>query len=305
MAVTTDSLNVNNNTIVLDAWLESANRQAPAQGVDDNANPHYIDAATIKYSKTAQKWSADALKWRRQVYTNFWAVYPQTLEGKSGLQWPGTLSSITDAQEKTPNLKYDMSSYAGTDNAAEKTRDILTAYCRGYLSETPKTKEQEIVLDFEHLLSAISFKKGHIDDGYQIDSIIISGVQYKGTCNLVGFTVGIVDTLSISWSFDDINKPKDSLSFCQKITTQPTSEGGYYAGGKYFFMIPQAMPATATLSAVIAKGSSRELKQVELAGYSWKPGYKYEYSLSYFKNKDELEFSLGEYNLSENGSWTD
>jgi len=297
---------VNNNTLqtvgqsfTLDAWLEEANRKIDTP--PDNLTPHYIDSAAI--SLTGSVWSGTNLYWCDRVFTNFWASYPrENIAGRSGLIWPGTDQyATTDAQQKTPSFTYNMSSYAA-DNAATTTKDLLIAYARGRWNDIDK-EGGIIKIKFEHALSAICYKMGTIDTGCRFTKITISGIQYDGTCSLTGFTSGVRDTVSISWTFPSA-RPADSLSFSQTISTAvPT--GSQLLGDNYIFFIPQAMQSMATISATIElSNSSTETKQVELSGYNWKPGHKYEYTLSYSASKSELEITTTEYELA-NGLWTD
>ncbi|MCQ2167480.1 MAG: fimbrillin family protein [Bacteroidales bacterium] len=294
--ITTTSINTDGETFKLDAFLEIDDYQFVAS----RDNPHYIKGATVTFSGT--EWKGNNLFWCDGIWTNFWATYPVTAQGRGNLTWTGDdAGTTTDAQEKTPSFTYDMSSYAGSTTAAEDTKDLLVSYCRSKWNEDEKTGGN-VEFEMQHALSAIYFIKGHFDEGCDIDKITISGIQYAGTCLLEGQTIDLKYMVSISWEFQtDVPEVKE---FSQSVSTG-LGEDGSLLGTKYFFLIPQPMQETATLTAHITGGVGDENKQVSLSGYSWKPGCKYKYDLSYYKDKDEIKVTTTEYTIAENGLWTD
>jgi len=292
---TTSSIQTDGNTFVLNAWLEAKNRGGSVP--TDNDNPWYVKNADMTLS--GKTWSGTAT-WRNVVWTNFWASYPKTVTGRGEMTWPASSAKdITDAQEKTPSFTYDMSSYTSGTAAASTTPDILVAYARGMWNEDEKSGG-EISFQMEHTLSAIKFAKGHVDNGYTISNVKIAGVYTQGTCSLTGFTreTDLKDAVSVAWT--GTGTPDKTVGFTQALSDE------YYTGSKYIFVIPQALPNTAILSAEITGGDPEKAgtKEVAISGYSWKPGYKYAYTLSFYADKNELNFTVSEYSTS-TGTWTD
>lgn len=300
VATTTASINTEGNTFLLDAWLESANRTK----VGGDEDPHYICEAPFTLSGT--EWRGDGQYWCDGVFTDFWAVFPAEVTGRSSLTWPvDKPSEITDEQEKNPGFTYDMSSYAGTTTAAADTPDLLVSYARGIWNDQDKTGGV-IKFEMQHVLSAIYFTKEHFDEECYLTEISISGVQYAGTCTLVGSTTSSLrDTVSVSWAFPENKTDKSFSQVISETKDNPIAQGKQFLGeSKYFFMIPQPMQPNATLTATITGAAGDPEKQVVLSGYSWKPGYNYEYKLSYYKDKDELIVTTTEFSKTE-GTWTD
>jgi len=275
-------------SFVLDAWLEAANRGDDYP--NDNANPHYISKATVTLG--ASGWAGTNLTWRNGVWTNFWASYPKVATGRGDFTWPAaTPDKITDDQEKTPSFTYDMTSYTASSAAAIATPDLLVGYARGKWNEDAKTGGV-VKFDLQHVTSAISFTLSHVDSGCSIDDVTVAGVHYKGTCTLTGATESLKDTASVAWAFNDT--PSTSVGF--------KCESSNFSADKYFFLIPQQLDSPAVLKASINNGGTSETKEVTLSGYSWKPGYKYTYKLSFYKDKDEFTVTTTVYNTT-TGEW--
>lgn len=276
--------------------------ETPEYGLD--ANPHYLAKKDMKL--VGVDWKGDGCVWTNQIYTNFWAVYPKTAVGRGDMTWPvDKAADITDAQEKTPSFTYDMTSYSGTrKDASTATQDIMASYARGYWDEDKKTGGT-LNFKFKHLLAGIRFRRGHIDSGYNITEIKIGGLHLKGSCSLTGSTVLGKDSLAFVWKGTDSTNLKKSVGLSQTIDATGVKEGKLIMGDTMMFVIPQTMSDSTTMYAVIKKtsGGTAETKDVALTGYSWKPGKRYDYTLSYYENKDEFVVTVKEYTIS-TGTWT-
>jgi len=284
----TSDVQIEGNSFLLDAWLEAENRGGTVPS--DKQNPHYIDSAKVTLGTSG--WAGTNLNWRNIVWTNFWAAYPVTATGRGDFKWTyKTLSEITDAQEKNPFFTYDMTSYTASSAAAIATPDILVGYARGKWNEDDKSGGK-IEINLQHVTAAISFVTDHIDTGCSIDSVTIAGVHYKGTCTLTGTTENLKDTVSVAWTYNDT--PSDKVGF--------KCESSNFAADKYFFLIPQQLDSPAVIKASVTVDGEKETRDGTISGYSWKPGYKYTYKLSLYKEKDEIDVTTTAYNLS-TGEW--
>jgi len=289
--VTTTDLQTKGKSFSLDAWLEEDNRGISYP--EDDVHPHYIKKGTVTLGDDG--WKGTNLTWRSGVWTNFFAVYPVSATGREDLKWPVTEEKdITDAQEKTPSFFYDMTSYTASSTAALNTPDLLVAYARGKWNEDDKSGG-EIKLNMQHAMAGIYFVLDHVDAGCSIKDVTVAGIHYKGTCELSATTKDLKDTITtMKWEYEDT--PSASVGF--------TCLAANFTENDYFFLIPQQLENSAVLRATVNDGTSDDNKEVNIAGFTWKAGYKYKYSLSYYKDKDELVVTTSTYNTS-TGEWID
>jgi len=291
-----DSLNKKDHIFIMDALLETANRNTDLEA-------HYLKRVEMKYTNDC--WENENCKWTDLVWTNFWAVYPDTVTGRGRLKWTASDSTaLSDADEKVPTFDYDMTGYIGNMHAADSTQDMLVAYSRGRRNVDEGTGT-DLNFKFRHALSGICFKRGHIDPGYNITQVSISGLHLKGTCSLTGSTASLKDSLAIAWTGTDT--PADTDSLTQMVNAVSVAENQFITGSNMIFVIPQTMSSTTSITAVVqdTTAGTFETRSVALVGYSWKPGKRYAYTLSFYKDLNELVISVDEYNITKNGTWTD
>lgn len=200
---------------------------------------------------------------------------------KTNVYWPGsakratffayapygdTNASITTTG--TPSVTYTVPSTISAQQdllIAKSTEDIL---CDG--NTLPS-------LSFDHALTAITFSKGTLPEGYTIKSITISGVYNKGTLSFEG----------TSWTPEEGTASYTSTSLDDVL-----------------FLIPQTIPAGGKLSVTFNDGTTDISFESSLEGTVWQKGYKYTYSLSVNKITGAYHFEVtppSSTSLGENG----
>lgn len=301
-AVKDSGINVNGNKFVLDAWLEAENRAGSEKGVTDDTNPHYLNNKV--FTNDGTQWACAEATWRNEVFTNFWAVFPNM---STGLELNISTDVPSDAEQKKPKLTYDMSSLSvahSVTNAAEQSKDVLVAYARQKYKHGDSDSKSNLTLQFSHATSAIKFKKGTtFTSGCDITYISISGIHLKGECVCTGDPNTKPQSTTFAWTTTDT--PAATDAFTLKQETDLAGLTAMEKGGKVLFVIPQELPKVATLSANITGGKNPGVKTVNITGYSWKVGKQYTYTLSYDEDADKLDVSVAENYSNSDGTWTD
>jgi len=299
----TKSYKVNKDTLAkvgkkfrMDAWLESGNRGVARPEFD--IDPHYLKDVIMENDGSQWKSSDTTVVWTNQIWTNFWAQYPDTLSGREPLYWPAAPSDITDEQEKTPSFRYDMSGYT-EGQAADVTPDLAVAYAREEYCYDPVSPSGGVLkLTFAHVLSAIKFKPAQTVDPYCIDSVVIKGICTQGRCDL---SVESGNSVSAKWTVDS---PDLTASFGQAVRDGiPFRED---KDSSYIFLIPQRLTDKATLTAFISGEYSGGPQTYCLEGVIWRPGYIYKYLLDFDPDKNSFTVTVAEEGGSYNnvpGEW--
>ncbi|MCQ2185061.1 MAG: hypothetical protein MJY62_06615, partial [Bacteroidales bacterium] len=83
-----------------------------------------------------------------------------------------------------------------------------------------------------------------------------------------------------------------------------TCNADCFGSDHWLFLIPQQLNSPAVLKATVSGNGGSATKEIYLTGYTWKPGYKYQYTISYHEAQDELVVKINEYQNS-TGQWTD
>ncbi len=226
--------------------------------------------------------------WRNSVewpynngqYMKFYAVAP-SLESINMSATGGSFSTA-------PTLTYTLPDKAG------EMRDILYGESdnisiaggpEGTTTTNPKQehlgKDNKFVnLHFRHITTAVRFSQGIIPDGLVITNISLQGVYNNGT-----FTPGTDDDATgtkgkwSGWS-STANYSIDTY-FDEGQSTVP-AENVYIDGGKVMFMIPQTLPAGATLSITLTETakSKTHIVSCPINGDIWKKGYTVNYKIT-------------------------
>lgn len=122
------------------------------------------------------------------------------------------------------------------------------------------------VIAFEHALSQITFQTGSVFVPCTLKSITLKGVYGKATYN-IGSGWGSPNTTA-NFTAADLSKPLGEAAGVAMLTNSQT-----------FMMLPQTVPAGATLEIVVNDGADHTLS-VPIAGDVWSKGKKHVYTLS-------------------------
>lgn len=254
---TTSNLNVDGNRFAMDTWTGGS---------------HSTYTFTCSTRNNAKIWSDASCLWPESGSVDFWATYPLSVNGRSGLSWDNGASN--------PGFSYDMSALTSGTNAAELSSDILLGYTS---ASKPASGDACINIEFQHALSTILFRKGVFAEGFDISEIKISGISLKGECG-----VSLVSGKpSFDWTLSDTPSStvglaqSMSLSDLQTLSDKELENGAIPAGSKIFFLIPQNPGDESRLQITIANGSVSTQKVAVLKGLQWLPGSEYVYDLNF------------------------
>ena len=189
--------------------------------------------------------------------------------------WPGADHSFqfyawapTDAGGLTPPSSPQDKSLAYTvPDAAADQKDIVVATT----NEIPGNNNAAVPLSFKHICTAVRFAVGsQMQPGF-IKSVALEGVKKAGTYDMATGTWALAETTT-DFSQDDLNK---SMTGNETAGAEITSSEGT------FMMLPQTLPAGATIKVVFtnASGVDRTLT-ASIRNTVWTMGTTVTYKLS-------------------------
>ena len=198
--------------------------------------------------------------------------------------WPGADHSFqfyawapTDAGGlTTPSSPQDKSLAYTVPDAAADQKDIVVATT----NEIPGNNNAAVPLSFKHICTAVRFAVGsQMQPGF-IKSVALEGVKKAGTYDMATGTWALAETTT-DFSQDDLNK---SMTGNETAGAEITSSEGT------FMMLPQTLPAGATIKVVFtnASGVDRTLT-ASIRNTVWTMGTTVTYKLS-ITPEYELEF---------------
>ena len=189
--------------------------------------------------------------------------------------WPGADHSFqfyawapTDAGGlTTPSSPQDKSLAYTVPDAAADQKDIVVATT----NEIPGNNNAAVPLSFKHICTAVRFAVGsQMQPGF-IKSVALEGVKKAGTYDMATGTWALAETTT-DFSQDDLNK---SMTGNETAGAEITSSEGT------FMMLPQTLPAGATIKVVFtnASGVDRTLT-ASIRNTVWTMGTTVTYKLS-------------------------
>lgn len=234
--------------------------------------------------------------WRNSVewpygqgdYMKFYAVAP-------------SLETINVGVSNTPNYNTAPQLTYTLPESADELVDVLYGESENISiksgpagSTTTSPKEENLGQDnkfvdlrFRHILTAIRFSQGTIPKRLTIKSISIEGSYREGKYDP---SVTDENTATLGkWTFPNTNTRNYSIStdFTSDINERP-AENVYIVQNKILFLLPQTLPAGATLRVKLidTKGTADTSDDKEhtltcdLAGDIWKKGYTVNYKIT-------------------------
>lgn len=160
--------------------------------------------------------------------------------------------------------------------AATNQKDIVVATT----SEISGDNNKAVPLTFKHICTAVRFAVGSQMQPGSIKSVALKGVKNTGTYDMATGTWALAETTK-DFSQDDLNK---SMTGNETDGTEITSPEGT------FMMLPQTLPAGATVEVVFTNASGVDCTLTASIGNAeWKMGTTVTYKLS-ITPEYELEF---------------
>lgn len=227
--------------------------------------------------------------WRNSVewpygqgnYMKFYAVAP-SLETIN-------MSSTSADYSTPPTLTYTL------PEKAEELFDVLygesehISIVSGPAGSTTTNPKQEnlgkdnkfVNLEFRHITSAIRFSQGVIPSNITIKTISLQGIYSKAVYNPAANDTP-TDTEG-TWSTHE-----GSRNYTIESNTISETENVYIDGGKVLFMLPQTLPASATLQVTVVdtkntvdiNDDKEHTISCSLSGDLWKKGYTINYMIT-------------------------
>lgn len=290
--VSTSRINQNGQQFTMNAWLESSGRLA-----DDAV--HFMSATATRSGGSWSLASTDPSdtpdgpwnKWRNQVPTNFWAMYPASLNDDQGLilemSWP--VEEAGDGAQKTVSFSYILPTTRTDSREAEYMPDLCFAYSHKTWNESTPGNDNKVNIDFKHALSAVYFTTSGVLNSITVKKIGLQNVPSLACCEMTG-TGGNPGTLDIKWTDQDC---RTSIIQTYQSSDFVTFEGyektlNLNESSKVFMMIPDTLTryGTKLWAEFEVKGVSVK-KYVDISKFSdgtpvvWKPGKRYLYKLMF------------------------
>lgn len=300
--INTSRINQSGQKFMMNAWLESSNRAA-----GDASDYHFMKDATATCDGSAWNLSCASPedenwnKWRNNVPTNFWAVYPASLGGGLGtitMSWPADDASDTD--QKTLSFDYSMPAPRLDFRDAENQQDLCFAYSRKARKADVDGDDNNVNVDFNHALSAVYFNVSGVLSSISVSKIGFNNVPSSAHCEMTG-TLGVSDgnpgALTISWT------GQSGLSEYRQAYQSSDFDAGkslkFDESGKVFMLIPGALDADTELWAEFVVNGTAVQKSVNISksgngeNVVWKPGKRYLYKLV-FNGANDFDFHFNE-----------
>lgn len=290
--VSTSRINQNGQQFTLNAWLESSGRLA-----DDAV--HFMSATATRSSGSWSLASTDPSdtpdgpwnKWRNQVPTNFWAMYPTSLSNDQGtiaMSWP--VDNAGDGAQKTATFDYTLPAPRSDFRDAEYQPDLCFAYSRKAWNESTPGNDNKVNIDFNHALSAVYFTTSGVLNSIAVNKIGFDNVPSAAHCEMTG-NDGNPGTPDIKWTGQGILKnyrqTYQASDFVGSSKIMNLNESS-----KVFMMIPDSLAKNSTqLWAEFDVNGTVVRKSVDISKFTndadstvyvkWKPGKKYLYKLTF------------------------
>lgn len=319
--VTTNSINQDNQTFVVNAWLGSLNRyQNDKDGQrtydeggstgrmnfsGDETDYHFIKDAAVTYKSGDWFFGTEDAKnphvWRNAVPTTFWSYYPAALtNGTRTITLPGDLAE--DAAQNDLSFTYAIPN--GTDSAV-KQEDLLFAYNLQHADFEETWGEENygklingtstiVNIHFYHALAAIRFDvSGAISQGRAITNIELGGLRASATCDVTG-SGDSPGAVSFNW-YNAKGTASCSQTFSASDFTEKSLDGTTpnalmsKSSGKFFFVIPQQVKNSVTLTITVDGETQQKVLDHDTP---WEAGKIYTYKLNPGTASEELEVQL-------------
>lgn len=293
--VSTSRINQNGKQFTMNAWLESSGRLA-----DDAV--HFMSATATRSSGSWSLASTDPHdtpdgpwnKWRNNVPTNFWAMYPTSLSSDQGtiaMSWP--VDNAGDGAQKTATFDYTLPAPSSDFKDAEYQPDLCFAYSRKAWNESTPGNDNKVNIDFNHALSAVYFTTSGVLNSIAVNKIGFDNVPSAAHCEMTG-TDGTANgnpgAPTISWSnqsalknYRQTYQASDFVTFEGHEKTLNLNESS-----KVFMMIPDSLTKHGTkLWAEFEVNGDSVPKSVDISKFSdgtpvvWRPGKRYLYKLTF------------------------
>lgn len=279
--------------------------------------------ATCVNNDGVKEWELDEITYWEGRTLDAWARFPITLNGSLGLVQSQSGDKATGyikdddghvvrVDENRTSESFNFLTYYNEDASprmdATLQDDLLFACTKGCSDSKDGGR---IKLDYSHALAAVYFKiaaddgESEIGDNVVLNSISINNIKRAGSC------VYRPDAANPDERFTwDTGESAEGLlrnkgSYVQTLNkTLDAASAGNIIGGTFedadcFFVIPQTMDPDASLTINWSKnGEQRDARTAIIAkdskgrAITWKPGYKYLYSLRIKKHGAEIDVDV-------------
>ena len=218
----------------------------------------YIKNGKVEYNSKDGSWDltdgTSAYNWLSNTHFTFWSYAP--------MEHSGAYSYLSKGERKTMCI----TDFVNPTDASNQ-EDLLVAYNNRWYDD--KDQSETVKINFRHALADIYFNvKAITDDGYTVESIVLSGAYGKGSCEVTGSLLSDDDvTAAFDWTPDTESKPTFTM-------TDATD---------HFFMIPQDRSTEGdgvTFKITIMK-EGHEIELNTKLSTKWLAGKYYLYTLKY------------------------
>lgn len=255
--VTTDNISTVYGEFGMEGFLDNYT----SAGVSLTNGDQYINAGKVKYNSgdwVLTDGGGSPYPWLSGIQYSFWSYAPMSHLGTYAYGSKGSRHSASIA------------GYVNPLNSSDQN-DVLFAYNNRWFDDS--NKAETIDINFRHALSTVLFDVSAIKD-MTVTKIEIKGAYGKGSCAISGADLADSDvTKAFVWTLD-------------KSSTYTFVMNG---AADTFFMVPQTLPAEATL-AITLDDSGTQVNLEKSFTTTWLPGKEYKYVLRY--DGLEYEFSL-------------
>ena len=212
----------------------------------------------------------------------------------SNAQWPGDAEVTFHAYAPHSDDANNMLGYevdkdnvktkitytaAATEDDIKKQPDLIVA------TNTGSQADAAVNLKFSHALTAVSFALssdlvGVIGNGYQLEEIKLTGVPFKGVCELKT-TDGTAEVPSCTWTLTEGEKCDYTFNLTQKniIINNDLEDMALTDGNQILMMIPQTLTG-AQLTFTFKLNNHTQKFEIQMPEQIWEAGKSVIYKLS-------------------------